>query len=48
MNDREVTRLLQTNPEEGLKAAMLAYAPTVKVYDWDTETLLTTFTVTLP
>ena len=30
MKDRELTRLLQTHPEEGLEAAMLAYAPLVK------------------
>ena len=30
MKDREFTRLLQTHPEEGLEAAMLAYAPLVK------------------
>ena len=30
MKDRELTRLLQTQPEEGLEAAMLAYAPLVK------------------
>lgn len=27
MKDRELTRLLQTQPEEGLEAAMLDYAP---------------------
>lgn len=30
MKDRELTRLLQTHPEEGLEVAMLAYAPLVK------------------
>ena len=30
MKDRELTRLLQTRPEEGLEAAMLDYAPLVK------------------
>lgn len=30
MKDRELTRLLQTHPEEGLEAAMLAYAPLAK------------------
>ncbi len=30
MEDRELTRLLQTRPEEGMEAAMLAYAPLVK------------------
>lgn len=30
MKDRELTRLLQTQPEEGLEAAMLDYAPLVK------------------
>ena len=30
MKDWELTRLLQTHPEEGLEAAMLAYAPLVK------------------
>lgn len=30
MKDRELTRLLQAHPEEGLEAAMLEYAPLVK------------------
>ena len=30
MKDRELTRLLQTQPEEGLEAAMLDYAPLAK------------------
>ena len=29
MKDRELTRLLQAHPEEGLEAAMLEYAPLV-------------------
>ena len=30
MKDRELTRLLQAHPEDGLEAAMLEYAPLVK------------------
>ena len=30
MKNRELTRLLQAHPEEGLEAAMLEYAPLVK------------------